>query len=629
MSTLSQGDTTVDISEDIFDTINVAPIVLEGVDDEFTDAVEIELTSTDGTSIRTETSGSTVLTGESLEGTAEEPASISLVTDGSQEAQLVAVNTANIANTVITTAESVDGSSVAAAQVVISSETVEAVSIKTASTEQKSQVRFDQTTETLVGVSIEMEGAGGNLDIQSASVDNLQVKAAGEQFSEISFGTEVETVSNAQIEIGQSGGSLEMEGGTLASSTIAIASDAGTVNSVTIASDVESVTDTVFELTQGSTNIGIASEILDSVTVVIDGEGGGNLNIQSATVDNLQVTASGNEFSEISFGTEVETVSSAQIAIGRSGGSLAMSGGALSSSTISIASDPGTNNAVEIGSEVASVTDTVFELTQGSTNIGIASETVESVTVVADSPEGTTLSVSSNSIDSLTFAAQRAESSLTLAPVATASSRSLAKTKRSSATIVDTTLSSAAKKNGVLSVDIDGVSADTTFFNERGGLIDASFSEKAFSPSFTNEGSKKARIEADFDKVAKDSQFVVEKGSVDSIFNHKVNGLDVDASSTKQAISLEFGKAVKDATISLGKGADIVIFGGAVKGDSSLDLGNDGKADMVTIDSPGKINTPLTISNVGGKDIFIYGGEDFLGSELSADSFENITLEFK
>ena len=153
--------------------------------------------------------------------------------------------------------------------------------------------------------------------------------------------------------------------------------------------------------------------------------------------------------------------------------------------------------------------------------------------------------------------------------------------------------------------------------------------DEIWTANFTNEGSKKARIEADFDKVAKDTQFVVEKGSVDSTFNHKVNGLDVDASSTKQAISLEFGKAVKDATISLGKGADTVIFGGAVKGDSSLDLGNDGKADIVTIDIPGKINTPLTISNVGGKDIFIYGGEDFLGSELSADSFENITLEFK
>ena len=297
MSTLSQGDTTVDISDEILDTVETAPIVVEGIDENQTDATEIRLTSEEGTSLRTETTGSTVLTGESLQGTLEDPASISLATDGSKEAQLVAVNTSSIANTVITTAESVDGSSVAAAQVVISSETVEAVSIKTASTEQKSQVRFDQTTETLAGARIEMEGAGGNLDIQSASVDNLQVKAAGEQFSEISFGTEVETVSNAQIEIGESGGSLEMEGGTLASSTIAIASDAGTVNSVTISSDVESVTDTTLQLTKGASNIGIASATVKDVSVVANSKEPTSLVVNSEDVKGFTLSVGKSEAS--------------------------------------------------------------------------------------------------------------------------------------------------------------------------------------------------------------------------------------------------------------------------------------------------------------------------------------------
>ena len=297
MSTLSQGDTTVDISDEILDTINFAPIVLDGVDEEFTDAVEIELTLTEGTSLRTETAGSTVLTGESLQGTAEDPASISLVTDGSNEAQLVAVNTSSIANTVITTAESVDGSSVAAAQVVISSETVESVSIKTASTEQKSQVRFDQSTDSLSGVRIEMEGAGGNLDIQSSSVDNLQVKAAGDQFSEITFGAEVEEVSNAQIEIGKSGGSLEMEGGTLASSTIAIASDRGAVNSVNITSDVESVTDTTLQLTKGASNIGIASATVKDVSVVANSKEPTSLVVNSADVKGFTLSVGKSEAS--------------------------------------------------------------------------------------------------------------------------------------------------------------------------------------------------------------------------------------------------------------------------------------------------------------------------------------------
>ena len=515
MSTLAQGDSIIDISDEILDSIDVAPIEIIGVDGNPTDAVEIRLNSEDGTAIRTETTGSTVLTGEALTGTEEFPASISLVSDGSNEVQTVAVNTVAISNTVITTAESVDGSFVAAAQIVISSETVESVSIKTASTDQKSQVRFDQTTESLEGVQIEMVGAGGNLDIQSASVEGLVVNAAGTEFSEITFGTEVETVANANIQVGAAGGSIEVEGGSLSSSTFAIASDRNAVNTVAIGANVEAVADTPFELTQGSTNIGIASAVAQDIT---------------------------------------------------------------------------------------------FD---------------------AGSKEGTTVSVSSESIDSLTFNAQRAASSLTLAPSASASSRSLSRTKRSSATIEDTVLSSTAKKNGALTAVIDGVSADTTLTNERGGLIDVSFSEKAFSPIFSNEGNKKARIEADFAKVAKNAEFMVEKGSVDSTFNAKVNGLDVDASSTKQAISLEFSKSVEDATLSLGKGADTVIFGGAVKGSSSLDLGNDGKADIVTIESPGKINTPFTISNVGGKDIFIYGGEDFFGRDLSADSFENITLEFK
>ena len=300
MSTLSQGDTTVDISDEIEETIDIAPLFIDGIDVVQTDAVEIRLTSPEGTSLRTETAGSTLLTGQPLQGTAENPASISLVTDGTRavsEAQVVAINTSTVSNTVITTAESVDGSTVAAAEIVVSSDNVEAVSIKTASTEQKSQVRFDRTTESLAGVRIEMEGAGGNLDIQSSSVDNLQVKAAGDQFSEITFGTEVETVANAQIEIGQSGGSLEMEGGTLASSTIAIDSDRGAVNSVNITSDVESVTDTTLQLTKGASNIGIASATVKDVSVVANSKEPTSLVVNSEDVKGFTLSVGKSEAS--------------------------------------------------------------------------------------------------------------------------------------------------------------------------------------------------------------------------------------------------------------------------------------------------------------------------------------------
>ena len=497
MSTLSQGDSTIDISDEILDTIEAAPIFIDGIDVVQTDAVEIRLTSQEGTSLRTETTGSTVLTGESLQGTVEDPASISLVTDGSKQAQVVAISTSTVSNTVITTAESVDGSTVAAAEIIVSSDNVEAVSIKTASTEQKSQVLFTQTTESLDGVRVEMEGAGGNLDIQSASVDNLQVKAAGDQFSEITFGTEVETVSNAQIEIGQSGGSLEMEGGTLASSTIAIASDAGTVNTVTIASDVESVTDTVFELTQGSTNIGIASE------------------------------------------------------------------------------------------------------------------NVQNINIVHSSRQPTSLDVISENVQGFALSVGRSQSTVNLA---------------AENSLKDTVLESTAKKSGVLTANLTSVSRRTTISNGKSGLIDAAFGDKAVDPTITSDG--KGIIQTNFAKLVRRANFVLTKGSLDSTFGGKLKGITLDGSSTKQDISLEFSKSVKDAELILGKGADSIIYGGATQGESSLDLGDDGKVDTVIIEKPGKING-LTISNIGGKDTFLYGDEEFLGKDLSADSFNNITLEFK
>ena len=306
MATISQEDTIIeiDISDDLKKEIDQAeedkktppleidPILIDGVTVFETDADEVRLNSEEGIFFESETTGSTLLTGNSLQGTAERPASLGLVTDGSKEVQVVAVNTSNVSNTVITTAESVDGSTVAAAEIVVRSDNVEAVSIKTASTERKSEVLFAQTTESLAGVRIEMEGAGGNLDVQSASVDNLQVKAAGEQFSEITFGAEVEKVTNAQIEIGQSGGSLQMEGGTLSSSTIAIESDTNAINEVLIGSNVTSVSDTTLELSKGSANVGIASDSVNDVKVFANSKSPTTLVVDSEEVNGFTLSVS-------------------------------------------------------------------------------------------------------------------------------------------------------------------------------------------------------------------------------------------------------------------------------------------------------------------------------------------------
>ena len=191
----------------------------------------------------------------------------------------------------------------------------------------------------------------------------------------------------------------------------------------------------------------------------------------------------------------------------------------------------------------------------------------------------------------------------------------------------DTALASTAKKSGVLTANITAVSRRTTISNAKRGLIDASFADKAVDPVISNEG--KGTIQTSFSKLVRRANFTLTKGSLNSAFNGKLKGITFDSSSSKQNQSLEFQKSVQDSELNLGKGADSIIYGGAVKGDASLDLGNDGKVDTVVIEKPDKLND-LTISNIGGKDIFQIGDEEFLGKDLPfVETFDNITFLFK
>ena len=78
MATVSvDSNTTIDISDELAGQVDTAPITIQGVDQVSTNATEIKLNAQG--SINTETAGSSVLTGETLSGTADAPAGIALL----------------------------------------------------------------------------------------------------------------------------------------------------------------------------------------------------------------------------------------------------------------------------------------------------------------------------------------------------------------------------------------------------------------------------------------------------------------------------------------------------------------------------------------------------------------------
>lgn len=275
-----------------------------------------------------------------------------------------------------------------------------------------------------------------------------------------------------------------------------------------------------------------------------------------------------------------------------------MEGGTLTSSTVAIASDAGTVNTVTIASDVESVTDTTFELTKGSTNVGIASATVKDVSVIANSKEPTSLVVTSEEVKGFTLSVGKSEASLDLA---------------SESRIGGTTLASSTK--GTFSASIDAVTKNTAISNTRGGDLDASFAEKAINPSIVNEG--KGTIEANFESATKGAELESTRGAIDASFSGKVTNIVVDASTSKGAVSLNFDSKITNANLNLGRGSDEVIFGGSFGGSSSVDLGSDKKPDSVTISSPRKVNTPLTISSFGKQDTLTLGGQTFTYEQIS------------
>ena len=175
MSTLSpSANTTIDIGEGIESDIQTATIDVTGVEETETNATEIKFLKE--ASINTETSASAVLTGESLAGTEEKPARSLLTSSNTSKAQVVAVQTVAVKNTVIqTSAPTTPDQEVAKADILLNSEIVDSVSIKTSSTAEKSVIGFGNEDAILTDVRIEAAEKGADISINSAEVDGLTV----------------------------------------------------------------------------------------------------------------------------------------------------------------------------------------------------------------------------------------------------------------------------------------------------------------------------------------------------------------------------------------------------------------------------------------------------------------------
>ena len=278
MATVSvDSNTTIDISDDLAGQVDTAPITIQGVDQVSTNATEIKLNAQG--SINTETSGSSVLTGETLSGTADAPAGIALASTDTTETQVLAVNTKAVKNTVITTkAPTSAGEQVAKADITLNSETAENISVKTGSTEQKSVVTLNSST--VAGATVELTEAGGDLTIKSTTVSDLKVDSSGSEFSEITFGEGVQSVDAAQIALKEAGGAVTVEEGSIANSVIAVEANADTISTVTIASNVEEVAFQI-QLAQGTAEVGVAAQTVTDLVINSTGKQATSVTIDS------------------------------------------------------------------------------------------------------------------------------------------------------------------------------------------------------------------------------------------------------------------------------------------------------------------------------------------------------------
>lgn len=266
MSTIASDNSIIDIGENDQTIVQLEKIIISGVDAVETNADQIKLNSE--SSINTQTKGNTILTGESLSGTTEKPASILLTSSDTSKSQVVAVTTAAVRNTVITTtAPAAPGEEVAKADIKVLSANVEDVSIETSSTTEKSVVELDN--DSLTNAVIQSKEKGADVTIKSTKVDGLTVSTSGSEASSITVDNKTADVSNAQIELSNAGGTVDIKNsGSLSNSVIAVNSNTGVDNNLNIES--AEVANTQLQLTSGNSTVDVKSQKVEQLTVSVD-----------------------------------------------------------------------------------------------------------------------------------------------------------------------------------------------------------------------------------------------------------------------------------------------------------------------------------------------------------------------
>ena len=104
-------------------------------------------------------------------------------------------------------------------------------------------------------------------------------------------------------------------------------------------------------------------------------------------------------------------------------------------------------------------------------------------------------------------------------------------------------------------------------------------------------------------------------GSLDvEVLAGKVKNSDITSGKSADSVSFGSSSKLKNVTVDLGKGKDTVTFGKGTKIKKGTEIKLGGKKNTVVIETTKGLGK-LTVSNIGNKDKFTVGGEDFTAQQ--------------
>lgn len=409
--------------------------------------------------------------------------------------------------------------------------------------------------------------------------------------------------------------------------------------------------------TQDKSVVNFTNESLKNAQIEVQ-EKGGDVTIKSQIVDGLNVSASGNEASNVTVDTETLNVSNAQIELANAGGTVEIkNSGSLSDSVIAVNSNTGVNNILSIDNE--EVANTQLQLVGGNSDVEVKSKKVDQLTVSiddstdsqqdltikADAVTGFTLAVGS---ESATDVSLDASSTVTQTFISSDSDKKSKVTSK--ARLQETNVESTG--SGITRLDAEKRATDTDLSNNGDGKLKTNFEAKAVDTKVSNEGEGitnakflgktegtrikqegKGVTKAKFRKAAEDVDIVTgdskKKGDITVDFDARVDDMRVKAAGSKQSIELEFGKKVTNAKLDFGNKADSIVFGGKAA-DVTIDLGDDKASDTIEIADLSKISSPFKISSFGENDVLTIGSVSYSSGELQSNPsiFAPINIQF-